>query len=112
WNSGKGGITMSEEILNEASERMSKTADLFRKSLASVRAGRATPSLLDKIQVDYYGTMSPINQLSNVSVPEPRMLVIQPWDKSSIEAIEKAILKSDLGLTPNNDGTIIRLSIP
>lgn len=103
---------MSDSALRDAQERMTKTIDRFRKNMASIRAGRATPALLDKIQVDYYGTMTPINQLANISVPEPRTLTIQPWDKSSLEAIEKAILKSDLGITPNNDGSIIRLTMP
>ncbi len=103
---------MIKEVVSEAEERMKKTIDVLRKDLASLRAGRATPALLDKILVDYYGVPTPINQMANVSVPEPRLLVIQPWDKSVISSIEKAILKSDLGLTPNNDGTVIRLSIP
>lgn len=80
--------------------------------LAAIRTGRATPSLLDQVKVDYYGTATPVNQLANVSVPEPRMIVIQPWDKSLMKEIEKAIMTSDLGLNPNNDGTVIRLSLP
>jgi len=103
---------MIKEVVSEAEDRMKKAIDVLRKDLASLRAGRATPALLDKILVDYYGVPTPINQMANVSVPEPRLLVIQPWDKSVISSIEKAILKSDLGLTPNNDGTVIRLSIP
>ena len=103
---------MTDDVLREANQRMEKTIELFRKNMASVRAGRATPALLDKVQVEYYGTLTPINQLANISVPEPRTLVLQPWDKTSIEAIEKAILKSDLGLIPNNDGNVIRLTIP
>ncbi len=103
---------MIKEVVNEAEDRMKKAIDVLRKDLASLRAGRATPALLDKVLVDYYGVPTPINQMANVSVPEPRLLVIQPWDKSVISSIEKAILKSDLGLTPNNDGTVIRLSIP
>jgi ribosome recycling factor len=77
-----------------------------------LRAGRATPALLDKVQVDYYGTLTPVNQMANVSVPEARLLLIQPWDKSTIPSIEKAILKSDLGLTPSSDGNVIRIGIP
>jgi ribosome recycling factor len=100
------------ETLTEYENKMKKTAEVLRKELGSVRAGRANPAMLDKISVDYYGTPTPVNQLANVSVPEPRMLIIQPWDKSSIKDIEKAILKSDLGLTPSNDGQVIRLSIP
>ena len=80
--------------------------------MGSLRAGRATPSLLERIQADYYGTPTPINQLANISVPDPRTLMIQPWDKSSIGEIEKAIMKSDLGLTPVNDGSVIRINIP
>lgn len=83
-----------------------------KKAFASVRTGRANPALLDRIMVSYYGTPTPLNQMASVSVPEPRMLVITPWDKSSIKDIEKAILTSDLGLVPNNDGSVIRLAIP
>jgi len=103
---------MINEVLNESEEKMKKTVEVLRKDLASVRAGRANPAMLDKITVDYYGTPTPVNQLANISVPEPRMLIIQPWDKSSIKDIEKAILKSDLGLNPSNDGVVIRLNIP
>ncbi len=103
---------MINEVLTETEEKMKKTVEVLRKDLASVRAGRANPAMLEKVTVDYYGTPTPVNQLANVSVPEPRMLVIQPWDKSSIKDIEKAILKSDLGLTPSNDGVVIRLNIP
>lgn len=91
---------------------MEKTLQALRRELASLRAGRAAPSLLDKIEVEYYGTMTPLNQLSNISAPEPRLLVIQPWDKSAISAIEKALQKSELGITPTNDGDVIRISIP
>lgn len=84
----------------------------MRREYSSLRAGRATPALLDKVNVDYYGTPTPVNQVANVSVPEARMITIQPWEKTMLGAIEKAILKSDLGLTPNSDGTIIRLNIP
>ncbi len=103
---------MINEVLNQSEEKMKKTVEVLRKDLASVRAGRANPAMLDKITVDYYGTPTPVNQLANVAIPEPRMLIIQPWDKSSIKDIEKAILKSDLGLTPSNDGVVIRLNIP
>ncbi|RJE49157.1 MULTISPECIES: ribosome recycling factor [unclassified Dehalobacter] len=103
---------MLNEFLNDAEEKMHKTEEVLKKDLASVRAGRANPAVLDKVSVDYYGTPTPINQLANVSVPDPRMITIQPWDKSSIKDIEKAILKSDLGLTPSNDGVVIRLNIP
>ncbi|MCX7779303.1 MAG: ribosome recycling factor [Negativicutes bacterium] len=93
-------------------DKMKKALEVLRKEYASLRAGRATPALLDKITVDYYGTPTPINQVANISVPEPRMIVLQPWEKSMISAIEKAILKSDLGLTPSSDGSVIRLTIP
>ncbi|MGI6066600.1 MAG: ribosome recycling factor [Bacillota bacterium] len=103
---------MIREVLQEAEERMGKTVDVLKKDLATLRAGRANPALLDKVQVEYYGVPTPVNQMANISVPESRLLVIQPWDKSTIPNIEKAILKSDLGLTPNSDGTIIRIAIP
>lgn len=103
---------MIREIVKEAEEKMGKTVDVLKKDLASLRAGRATPALLDKIQVDYYGAITPVNQMANINVPEARLLLIQPWDKSTIPAIEKAILKSDLGLTPSNDGNVIRIGIP
>ncbi|RNC63085.1 MAG: Ribosome-recycling factor [Candidatus Dichloromethanomonas elyunquensis] len=103
---------MINDVLNESEDKMKKTVEVLRKDLAAVRAGRANPAMLEKISVDYYGTPTPVNQLANLSVPEPRILIIQPWDKSSIKDIEKAILKSDLGLTPSNDGAVIRLNIP
>ena len=103
---------MLKDIMTDAEDRMQKSVELFRKDLATVRAGRANPSILDKVTVDYYGAQTPLNQLGNISAPEPRMLTIQPWDKSSLGAIEKAIQKSDLGLNPSNDGSIIRLVIP
>ncbi len=103
---------MVKEIIAETEEHMQKTVESLKKELASLRAGRATPALLDKITVDYYGTPSPLNQVANISVPEARLLVIQPWDKKMIGDIEKAIQKSDLGINPTNDGTVIRLAIP
>ncbi|NHM27416.1 ribosome recycling factor [Desulfofundulus sp. TPOSR] len=96
----------------EAESNMKKTVELVKKEFASLRAGRATPALLDKVLVSYYGTPTPINQLATISVPEPRLLVIQPWDKTILPEIERAILKSDLGITPTSDGTVIRLAIP
>ncbi|PCK71561.1 ribosome recycling factor-like protein [Paenibacillus larvae subsp. larvae B-3650] len=95
-----------------AEDRMQKAVAALQKELVSLRAGRATPALLDRVQVEYYGAMTPLNQLANINVPDPRTLLIQPWDKSSLGAIEKAILKSELGLTPTSDGTMIRLTIP
>ncbi|CDI49360.1 ribosome recycling factor [Clostridium tetani] len=103
---------MLKEIMNTAEDKMSKALLALKKDLASLKAGRANPAMLDKIEAEYYGTMTPLSQLANISVPEARILQIQPWDKSSLKAIEKAILISDLGLNPNNDGTIIRLIIP
>ncbi|ADE71174.1 MULTISPECIES: ribosome recycling factor [Priestia] len=103
---------MPKQVLQNAKERMEKAIQSFSRELASIRAGRASASLLDRVTVEYYGAPTPINQLAQVSVPEARMLVIQPYDKSQIGEVEKAILKSDLGLTPTSDGTIIRLSIP
>ena len=103
---------MFEEIYSEAEERMNKVIAAFQRELAGIRAGRAAPALMDRIEVNYYDTLTPLKQLASIAAPEPRLLVIQPWDRSSIPEIEKAILKSDLGLTPTNDGTVIRLSIP
>lgn len=103
---------MLDTILNDMEERMKKAIDAQKREYSTLRAGRANPSLLEQIKVDYYGVPTPINQLANVSAPEPRLLVIQPWDRSVIAAIEKAILKSDLGLTPTNDGNVIRIAIP
>ena len=103
---------MIKEVLSDAEHRMGKAVEALHHHLASVRTGRANPSLLDRIVVDYYGTPTPVNQLAGISVPESRMLVIQPWDKGSMAAIEKAIMKSDLGITPSNDGQVIRLGIP
>lgn len=91
---------------------MKKAMDALRRDLSTIRTGRAAPALLDRVHVDYYGTDTPLNQVAGISAPEARMLLIQPWDRGTIPAIEKAILKSDLGLTPNNDGQVIRLNIP
>ncbi|MGG7618882.1 ribosome recycling factor [Bacillus coreaensis] len=103
---------MPKQIVANAKERMNKAIGAYTRELASIRAGRANASMLDRITVDYYGAPTPINQLAGVSVPEARMLVIQPYDKSILGDIEKAILKSDIGITPSNDGSIIRLAIP
>ncbi len=91
---------------------MKKQVTFFRNELASIRAGRANPALVNDIPVDYYGTSTPINQLATVTAPEPRLLVIQPWDKSVLKDVERAIMTSDLGIMPNNDGNVIRLAIP
>lgn len=98
--------------LQATEEKMQKTVEVFRRDLTSLRAGRATPALLEHVTVDYYGSAMPVTQLGQVSVPEPRQIVIAPWDKSILGAIEKAIQKSDLGLTPANDGSVIRLTLP
>ncbi|WP_421384635.1 ribosome recycling factor [Bacillus salacetis] len=103
---------MPSQIMSNTKERMTKAIQTFTRELASIRAGRANASLLDKITVDYYGAPTPVNQLAGISVPEARMLVIQPYDKSSLGDIEKAILKSDLGITPTSDGNILRIVIP
>lgn len=103
---------MSNQTINSAKERMEKAIQAYSRELASVRAGRATPSLLEKITVEYYGAPTPVNQMASITVPEARMLVIQPYDKSILGDIEKAIQKSDLGLNPTNDGSIIRITIP
>jgi ribosome recycling factor len=103
---------MANQVLSSAKEKMTKAVQAFSRELASIRAGRANASLLDKITVDYYGVPTPINQLASITVPEARLLVIQPYDKSVIGEVEKAILKSDLGLTPTSDGSLIRITIP
>ena len=93
-------------------EKMEKTIDVFSGKLAEVRAGRANPAILNKIRIDYYGTQTPINQVAAISVPEARLIVIQPWDMSILKEIEKAILASEIGINPNNDGKVIRLAFP
>jgi ribosome recycling factor len=103
---------MIEELLQDARERMTKSVESTRHEFGSVRTGRATPALLDRIMVEYYGASTPLKQLATIGAPEARLLSIQPYDKGSIKAIEKAILESDVGLTPNNDGNMIRLAIP
>jgi len=103
---------MLEDVYQETKDRMGKTITALKSELNRVRTGRASLSLLDGIRVDYYGTQTVLNQMASLSVPESRLIVIQPWDVSVIKDIEKAILKSDLGLTPSNDGKIIRIAIP
>ncbi|MCH7717896.1 MAG: ribosome recycling factor [Chloroflexi bacterium] len=103
---------MIDETLADATKRMGKAVEALRRDLATVRTGRASPGLVEQLRVDYYGTPTPLKQLASITVPEARLLTVQPWDKGSLGAIEKAIQKSDLGLNPNNDGTIIRLVIP
>ncbi len=103
---------MSDEILLEMSEKMENSMEAFRKALSKVRTGRASLSLLDDVKVDSYGALSPLNQVATLTTPESRLIVIQPWDPQVLPSIEKAILKSNLGLTPASDGKIIRISIP
>ena len=103
---------MLQDVLDTAKEKMKKTCNVYEKEMQGIRAGRANPQLLDRIMVDYYGTPTPINQVGNISSPEPRLLVIAPWEAKMITPIEKAIQKSDLGLNPSNDGKIIRLVFP
>jgi ribosome recycling factor len=103
---------MIEDINNEAKERMGKTINSLNNELKKVRTGRASLNIFDDIRVDYYGTMTPLNQMATLAVPESRLITIQPWDITVIKDIEKAILKSNLGLTPSNDGKLIRISIP
>ena len=100
------------DVYKEATSKMEKTISVYKEELQSIRAGRANPALLDRINIDYYGQITPLKQISSVSSPEPRLLVIQPWDAKLIPIIEKEILKSDLGLNPSNDGKLIRLIIP
>jgi ribosome recycling factor len=102
----------SEESLRDAEHKMDRAVEHTREELATIRTGRATPAILNRVTVDYYGTQTPLNQLASFSVPEPRLLVIQPYDGNAMAAMERAILRSDLGLTPNNDGNVIRLSFP
>ncbi len=103
---------LTDELVVDARERMGKSVDATRHEFGSVRTGRASPALLDRVSVDYYGTLTPLKQLATISAPEARLLSIQPYDKGSIKAIERAILESDVGLTPNNDGNVIRLGVP
>jgi ribosome recycling factor len=103
---------MIDELLADARERMAKSVESTRDQFGSVRTGRATPALLDRINVDYYGAMTSLKQLATISAPEARLLTVTPFDKSSIKSIEKAIIESDVGLTPGNDGNVIRLSVP
>ncbi len=103
---------MVRDIIEDMKKKMDKSIDALHRELGKVRTGRASLSLLDGVKVDYYGTMTPINQVATLSVPESRLITVQPWDANAIDAIEKAILAADLGLTPNNDGKIIRINIP
>lgn len=107
-----GDATIIKETIADAEDRMHKAIEALRRELSTIRTGRANPALVEHIRVDYYGTPTPLKQIASVMVPEARLLTIQPWDKGSLGAIEKAIQKSDLGLNPSNDGAVIRLVIP
>ena len=101
-----------EEVLDDTGSRMERSVEVLGRELAGVRTGRASPGLVENLMVDYYGVPTPLNQIASISVPEARLLMIQPWDKSSMKEVEKTIMKSDLGLMPNSDGNVIRISIP
>ncbi len=103
---------MTDDIFGDAERRMQKAVEVLRQDLTAIRTGRASSSLVERIQVDYYGAPTPINQVASISVPEARLLVIQPWDRKLLTDIEKAIQRSDLGINPNNDGQVIRLAVP
>ncbi len=103
---------MIKDMIKDLEDRMGKTVDVLHGDLLTIRTGRASPALVERLQVEYYGAMTPLNQLASISVPEPRLIAIRPWDASALPAIEKAILTSELGLTPQNDGKLIRLTIP
>jgi ribosome recycling factor len=103
---------MVDDLFGDAERRMQKAVEALRQDISSIRTGRASAALVDRITIDYYGTPTPVNQLSTISTPEARLLVIQPWDRKLLSDIEKAIQKSDLGINPNNDGQVIRLAIP
>ncbi len=103
---------MTDDILNDADDRMHKAVVAAGHELATVRTGRASGAIIEHLSVDYYGARTPLNQLATITVPEPQMLVVQPWDKTALEVVEKAILQSDLGLSPSNDGNIIRVPFP
>lgn len=103
---------MVKDLLHEMEEKTHKSIEATRREIGGIRTGRANPSLLDRIKIDYYGAETPLNQVANISVPEPRLLVIQPWDKSMLQAIERAISKSDLDLPVSSDGQVVRLAIP
>jgi ribosome recycling factor len=105
-------MSMIDELLDDARDHMTRSVEATRGKFGSVRTGRASPALLDRIMVDYYGAMTPLKQLATISAPEARLLTVQPYDKNSIKAIERAIQESDIGLTPNNDGQVVRLQVP
>ena len=108
----QGAGATTSQLLAEANERMSKSIEALNRELAAIRTGRASPALVEGLEVDYYGTPTPLNQIASISIPEARLIVIQPWDRHSLSAIEKAIMKSELGLNPANDGHVVRVPIP
>ncbi len=101
-----------EEVLSETNSRMTRSVEALRREMGTIRTGRASPTLVESLMVDYYGVPTPLNQLASISIPEARVIMIQPWDKQAMGDVEKGILKSDLGLMPNNDGAVIRINIP
>ena len=103
---------MTEDVVKDAEERMKKAIDVLHRELLTIRTGRASPALIDRMNVEYYGTPMPLNQLATISSPEPRMLIVQPWDKSAMSIIEKALQKSEMGFNPSSDGQVIRIPIP
>ncbi len=103
---------MTEDVLKDAEDRMKKAIEAIKRELLAIRTGRATPALIDRLAVEYYGTPTPLNQLANISAPEPRLLIVQPYDKGMFSVIEKALQKSDMGFNPSNDGRLIRIPIP
>ena len=105
-------MATDQEVLSQTGVRMGKSVDALKSDLSAIRTGRASPALIENLMVDYYGVPTPLNQMASISIPEARLLMIQPWDKQVLKEIEKSILKSDLGLVPNNDGNVIRISIP
>jgi ribosome recycling factor len=103
---------MIDDVMKDAEERMKKAIDALRRDLLTIRTGRATPALIERLQVEYYGTPTPLNQLATITAPEPRLLIVQPWDKGALAIIEKALQKSEMGFNPANDGRLIRIPIP
>ena len=101
-----------EEVLSETNSRMTRSVEALKREMGTIRTGRASPTLVENLMVDYYGVPTPLNQLASISIPEARVIMIQPWDKQAMVDVEKGILKSDLGLMPNNDGAVIRINIP
>lgn len=101
-----------KDLLKEAEEQMEKSMDWLRQELNSIRAGRATPSMIENVRVDYYGSQTPLNQIASISAPQPDLLIVQPWDRSALEAVEKGIMAANMGLNPSNDGGLIRIPVP